>query len=81
MLPTVAALTYGGHGADAESRSCGGEAELVQDGVGAGRIDHCDVAVAGGAGDHPHRALTAGQTRGGRTREDKFRGGLEMPCG
>lgn len=63
----VAALTYWRHSADAESWSCWREAELVQDRVGPRRIDHRDVAVAGGAGHHPHGTLRGEPRCAGRS--------------
>lgn len=65
----MAALTYWRHSADAESRGCWGEAELVQYCVGPCRINHRNIAVAGGAGDHPHRTLR--QKDGHGVRKDK----------
>ena len=55
---SIAALTYWRHSTDAESWSRGGEAELIQYRVRPCRINHCNVTVAGGARDHPHRTLT-----------------------
>lgn len=53
-------LTYWRHSTDAESWSRGREAELVQERVGPRWINHGNVAVAGGTGDHPHRTLKDG---------------------
>lgn len=66
---STAALTYWRHSTDAESWSRGREAELVQYCVGPCWINHCNVAVAGGAGDHPHRTLTQKERHGVRKDE------------
>lgn len=62
VAASTAALTYWRHSTDAESWSRGREAELVQYCVGPCWINHCNVAVAGGAGHHPHTTLTEGET-------------------
>lgn len=62
----IAAPTYWRHSTDAESWSRWREAELVQYCVGPCRIDHRDVAVAGGAGHHPHRTLRGKRRCAGR---------------
>lgn len=51
------ALTYRRDSTDAEGRSCGREAELIQDGVGPRRINHCDITARGRARNYPHRTL------------------------
>lgn len=71
---SIAALTYWRHSTDAESWSRGREAELVQYCVGPCWIDHCDVAVAGGAGDHPHRTLTQKERHGSTERRVAWNG-------
>lgn len=69
MQLSIAALTYWRHSTDAESRSRGREAELVQHCVWPCWINHCNVAVACGAGDHPHRTLTQKERHGVRKGE------------
>lgn len=58
MQLIILALTCGRHSTYAESRSCGREAELVQQSVGPCRINHCNIAVEGRARNYPHRTLT-----------------------
>lgn len=57
LQPIIFTLTYGGHSTDAESRSWGREAELIQYCVGPCRIDHCNIAAEGRARNDPHRTL------------------------
>lgn len=64
QLLSKAALTYWRHSTDAESWSRGREAELVQYCVGPCWINHYNVAVAGGARDHPHITLTQKKRHG-----------------
>jgi len=64
MLP----LTSRGHGTEAEGGGGRGQAELVQHGVGARRVDHRDIAGGAQAGHHPHRALAERRRRRRRRR-------------
>lgn len=57
LQPIVVALTYWRHSADAESRSCGWEAELIQYCVGPCRINHCNITAGGRTRNYPHRTL------------------------
>lgn len=57
LQPIILTLTYGRHSTDAESRSWGREAELIQYCVGPCRIDHCNIAAEGRARNDPHRTL------------------------
>lgn len=57
LQPIVLALTYGRHSTDAEGRSCGREAELIQYCVGPCWINHCNITAGGRARNYPHRTL------------------------
>ena len=56
-LPIVLALTYRRHSTEAEGRSSGREAELIQYWVGPCWIDHCNITAGGRARNYPHRTL------------------------
>lgn len=58
FVPILLALTYWRHCTDAECRSCGWEAELIQYCVGPCWINHCNFTAGGRTRNYPHRTLT-----------------------
>lgn len=57
LLPIVLTLTYRRHSTDAECRSCGREAELIQYCVGPCWINHSNITAGGRTRNYPHRTL------------------------
>lgn len=56
----MAELTSGRHSTNGQSWRGGRKTELIQDGIGACWINHCDITTGGGSSDHPDRTLRFG---------------------